>query len=266
VRPFPSAGVSLQNVDGGTLEQVVVTGIRMVNVRAPLFVRLGERGWGQPVPAAGTLARITINDIVATGAAWTSSIMGVPRHDVANIALSDIQISGKGGGDAALMTRPVPEQLREYPDAARFRNLPAYGLYCRHVTGLRLDRTTFTVDERDGRPALVLDDLRGASVKSFVATAPTGTTPVAWLRATRDCVLDGVRAPDAEMLARLSGAETAKVRVVGVAADPSEQVVLIDPDVQADALRIQGNVTAKSWSEWRRAAGADPGRQLRQLD
>ena len=266
VRPFPSAGVSLQNVDGGTLEQVVVTGIRMVNVRAPLFVRLAERGWGQPVPAAGTLTKITIADVVATGAAWTSSIMGAPGHDVSNIALSDIRISGKGGGDAALMTRPVPEQLREYPDAARFRNLPAYGLYCRHVTGLRLDRTTFTVDEPDGRPALVLDDVRGASVKSFVATAPTGTTPVAWLRSTRDCLLDGVRAPDAEMLARLSGSETAKVRIVGVAADPSEQVVLLDPEVEAGALRTQGNVTSKSWSERRRAAGADSGRPLRLVD
>jgi polygalacturonase len=108
LRPFPSAGVSLQNVDGGRLEQVVVAGIRMVNVRAPIFVRLGERGQGQTVPAAGTLARITISDIVATGAEWTSSITGVPGHDVSDIALSDIRISGKGGGAAALVTRPEP--------------------------------------------------------------------------------------------------------------------------------------------------------------
>jgi hypothetical protein len=106
--------------------------------------------------------------------------------------------------------------------------------------------------------------VRGASVKGLVATAPSGATPVAWLRSTRDCLLDGVDAPDAEMLARLSGAETAKVRVVG--ADPSEQVVLVDPDVEAGALRTQGNVTSKSWSEWRPAAGADPGRPLRGVD
>src|SRR6185295_4649959 len=77
LRPFPSAGVSLQNVDGGVLEQVVVSNIRMTNVRAPLFVRLGERGWGQPIPRAGTLAKIVITDVVATGAAWTSSITGL---------------------------------------------------------------------------------------------------------------------------------------------------------------------------------------------
>jgi hypothetical protein len=142
--------------------------------------------------------------------------MGAPGHDVSNIALSDIRISGKGGGNAALMTREVPEQLREYPDAARFRHLPAHGLYCRHVTGLSLDRTTFIVDEPDARPALVLDDVRGAIVRRLVATAPSGEAPVAWLRASRDCRLD--------------------------------------PDVEARTLRTEGNVPAKRWSERRRIA------------
>ena len=104
----------------------------MVNVRAPIFVRLGERGQGQTVPAAGTLTKITISDVVATGAEWTSSITGVPGHDVSDIALSDIRISGKGGGDAALVTRPVPEQdarvsrRRAVPQSSRPRPvLPA---------------------------------------------------------------------------------------------------------------------------------------------
>jgi hypothetical protein len=265
VRPFPSAGVSIQNVDGGRLEQVVVTGITMMGVRAPLFVRLAERGWGQAVPSAGTLARITIANLVATGAEWTSSIMGVPGRDVADIALSDIRVTGKGGGDAALVSRPVPEQARDYPDAARFRNLPAHGLYCRHVTRLRLERTTLAVDEADARPALVLDDVRGATVKNLVATAPSGEQPVAWLRASQDCLLDGIRAPEAETLVRLSGPETARIRVVAGAATETQQVALLDPDVPSAVLRTQG-VVSKSPSQGGRAAGADPGRKVRQVD
>ena len=216
VRPFPSAGISLQNVDGGRLEQVVVSGLTMRDVRAPIFVRLGERGQGQTVPLAGTLTKVTIDDIVATGAEWTSSILGSPGHDITEIALSNIRIMGKGGGDAALASRPVPEQLREYPDAARFRNLPAYGLYCRHVTGLRLDRATFRVDEPDGRPALVMDDVRGATVRNLVATEPADGAPLAWLRDSRECRLE--------------------------------------PDVEAKTLRTEGVVSAKSWTERRRAA------------
>jgi polygalacturonase len=222
VRPFPSAGISLQNVDGGRLEHVVVSGLTMRDVRAPIFVRLGERGQGQAVPAAGTLTKITIDDIVATGAEWTSSILGSPGHDVTEIALSNIRITGKGGGDAALVSRPVPEQLREYPDAARFRNLPAYGLYCRHVTGLRVDRATFRVDEPDGRPALVLDDVRGATVRSLMASESADGAPLAWLRASRDC--------------------------------------RFDPDVEAKTLRTEGFVSAKSWTERRRAEETTPAR------
>jgi hypothetical protein len=234
VRSFPSAGVSIQNVDGGRLERVVVSGITMIGVRAPLFVRLAERGWGQAVPAAGELTRITIDDVTATGAEWTSSIMGLPGHAVSDIALGNIRISGTGGGAAALIAQPVPLQRRRYPDAARFRHLPAYGLYCRHVRGLRLDQAWITVEAPDPRPALILDDVGEATVKDLVATASSIGAPVAWLRSARDCVLDGVRAPGARTLARLSGEETARVRVVS--APGVVQNVVIDADVDPGAL------------------------------
>jgi hypothetical protein len=266
VRPFPSAGVSLQNVDGGRLEKVVVTGITMANVRAPIFVRLGARGWGQPVPEAGTLTQITIANLTATGAEWASSIMGVHDHDVADIALSSIRVSGKGGGNASLLSRLVPEQAREYPDAARFRNLPAYGLYCRHVRGLRVDGTTFTVAEPDARPALVLDDVRGARVRGLVATAPVDAGPVAWLTSSQDCQLEGIRSSEAGTLARLSGADTARVRIAGPGG-PGQQIVLLDPDVNATALRAgAGVMPQRQGSEQRHAGGADPAHQLRQAD
>jgi Glycosyl hydrolases family 28 len=266
--PLPSAGVSIQNVDGGRLEQVVVSGITMRNVRAPIFVRLGERGWGQAVPRAGTLAKITISDLTATGAEWTSSITGVPGHDVSDIALSNIRISGKGGGDAALVSRPVPQRRREYPDAARFRDLPAFGLYCRHVTRLRLERTSLTVAAPDARPALVLDDVRQATMASLVVTAPSGAAPVAWLRSTQDCLLEGIHSQDAHTLARLSGAETTRVRIAA-GAGPA-QLVVIDPDVESAALRTDGSVTARVLTsppeEGPGAAAADPAQQLLQAD
>jgi hypothetical protein len=260
MRPFPSAGVSIQNVDGGRLEQVVVTGIAMRNVRAPIFVRLGERGWGQPFPEAGTLTTITISKLVATGAEWTSSITGVRGHDVSDITLSDIGISGKGGGDGALVFRPVPQRRRDYPDAARFRNLPAYGLYCRHVRRLRVERTALTVETPDPRPALVLDDVREATVTNLEASAPLGAAPVAWLRSVQDCLLDGLRSVDTHRLARLSGAETASIRVVADADPP--QLVVIDPDVDPTALRATGSVVARASTpmheqEWGTAA-TDP--------
>jgi hypothetical protein len=246
-------------VDGGRLEQIAVSNITMQGVRAPIFVRLAERGWGQPVSRAGALARITISDVVATGAEWTSSIIGLPGHDVSDIALSNIRISHVGGGHAGLVTRPVPEQRREYPDAARFRHLPAYGLYGRHVARLRLDDVEIGLENPDARPALVLDDVREASVRRLAATAPADGGPVAWLRAARDCWLEGVRAPGAEALARLSGPETTGVGILAGA----DEVVLLDPDVPATALRLGDGATARRWTPSRDGAVA-AGRQPRQ--
>jgi hypothetical protein len=162
---------------------------------------------------------------------------------VTDIALSNIRISGKGGGAAALVDKPVPEKEREYPDAARFRNLPAYGLYCRHVTRLRVDRTTMKVEKPDPRPAVVLDDVNEANVRGLAVTAPSKGAAVVWLRSAQDCVLSGIRAPGAAALARLSEAETARVRVV--AAGGPRQVVLVDRGVEAAALRTEGPVTRR---------------------
>ena len=235
-KPQPSAGVSIQNADGGRLEQIVVSGITMVGLRAPIFVRLSERGRGQDVPAAGTLGRISISDVAAAGATWASSIMGLPGHDVSDISLSDIRIVGKGGGDAAMVTREVPERRREYPDAARTGDLPAHGLYCRHVAGLKVEGVRLTVDEPDARPAVILDNVRKATLRRVEASAPSQPGPVVWLRSARDCLITAIRCrPEAKPVLRITGASTRGVRVAA-GEGHAQPVVLLDAEVDATAV------------------------------
>jgi hypothetical protein len=245
-KPWPSAGISLVTVDGGSLERVRVSGITMAGVRAPLFVRLGRRGLGQKVPAAGALTDISIADIVATGATWPSSIMGIPGHPISNISLKNIRITGKGGGKAALLSRDVPELEKHYPDATMFRDLPAYGLYCRHVKSLRADQLDLKVDQPDTRPAVVLDDVREADLRAIEATPPADGGPVFWLRSVRDGRLHGFRPRSGtKTLVRLSGGDTARVRLAGNDLSRVEQAVTVDPEVDARAVRMEGNVTRR---------------------
>jgi polygalacturonase len=246
-KPFPSAGISLETVDGGRLEQVRVSGIRMVGVRAPIFVRLGRRGRGPTGPAAGELKNVSIAHIVATGAMWTSSITGVPGHPISDISLNDLRITGTGGAKVARLAREVPELESRYPDAAMFNDdLPAYALYCRHVIGLKLDDIDLKIDQPDARPAVVLDDVRKADLKSMVATPPAGASPVLWLRSVRDCLLHRSRPrTGAKTFVRLSGADTAGVRLEGNDFSQVEQVAMVDPEVKATALRMERNVMRK---------------------
>jgi hypothetical protein len=243
-KPQPSAGISLITVDGGRLERVRVSGITMIGVRAPLFVRLGRRGLGQTVPAAGELKDISIAHIVATGATWPSSITGIPGHPISNISLKDIRISGKGGGKAALLSRDVPQLEQQYPDATMFRDLPAYGLYCRHVNGLRADQLDLTTEQPDARPAVVLDDVRQADLRAIAATPSADGGPVFWLRSVRDGTLHGLRRrAGTKTLVRLSGSGTTRVRLVGTDLSPVDQAVMVDPEVDAGAVRVENDVT-----------------------
>ena len=69
----------------------------------------------------------------------------------------------------------VPEMPREYPEPSNFGILPAYGLYARHVRGLTVANVTFTFQIEDRRPAVVLDDVDGATFSTFTAAVPGGT-------------------------------------------------------------------------------------------
>ena len=219
-RPHPwkgqlSSGIALTTVDGGRLERVTIANVRMRDVRCPIFVRLGQRGWGQDVPAAGRLERVTISGVSASGALLAAAITGLAGRPVTDVTLRDVRVSAAGGGDRESAARNVPELEKTYPDAYMFRDLPAYGLYCRHVEGLTLDRVAFSATQPDARPALVLDDVRRAQVRALEATPPTEDGALIWLRSVRDCTLEDLRPrPGTGTLLRLTGAETAGIRLV----------------------------------------------------
>lgn len=242
-----SSGVSLQTVDGGTLERVAVSDIQMSNVRAPIFVRLGKRGRSQDVPVAGELRNVSISNVVAVGAMTPSSITGVPGHPVTEIALKNVRVTARGGAAAEVASQLVREMEKTYPDAYMFRDLPAYGFYCRHVRGLTLDDIELNVERPDARPAVVLDDVEHARMRNLLAMAPAEGQPLVWLRSVRDYHLSGLRArPGTKVALRLSDAKTARVSLVGNDFSQVDEVATIDASVSATALRIEGNVMPRS--------------------
>ena len=142
----PTSGVSLEMVDGASVERIAVSNIVMADMESPIFIRLGNRGRAQAIHQPEHLEGISITDIVATGAERASSISGIPGYPVRRITLQNIRITAKGGGSAVLARKEVPEKENEYPDADMFDDLPAYGLFCRHAETLVLDNVHFHLD------------------------------------------------------------------------------------------------------------------------
>ena len=69
-----------------------------------------------------------------------------------------MQIEAPGGGTEKDARMIVPEITHEYPENDRFgKTLPAYGMYFRHVKGLKLQNIDIRPLQPDAREMLVFD-------------------------------------------------------------------------------------------------------------
>ncbi len=192
----PISGIALESVDGGDIDGVMVSNISMVNVRAPIFLRLGNRGRDMDTPAAGTLRNVIISNIVATGAKQACPIAGIPDHAIQNVTLDNIQIAFAGGGTVEQTDVSVPEDESKYPEATIFGVLSSYGLYCRHVDGLRLRNIHVTVQTPDYRHALVCDDVSRLAIDSFEADRSPGAEATLRFRGVRKALIGNCLLPE----------------------------------------------------------------------
>ncbi|HOC74376.1 MAG TPA: hypothetical protein PKL54_16300, partial [Candidatus Hydrogenedentes bacterium] len=141
------SGVSIESVDGSHIRDIAVSNITMHNVRSPLFVRLGNRGRDLPEPVPGSIERVVVSNIAATGASLPCIIAGIPGHPVRGVTVSGLRAAWKGADPAPAAGEAVPEEEASYPDAYMFGPLPAYGLYCRHAEDVVLENLRLSWEE-----------------------------------------------------------------------------------------------------------------------
>lgn len=162
------SGISLEIVDGGTMDGIAITNISMDGPEVPLFIRLGNRARKHipeaETPPVGHLSNVIISQVMARNAGSTGcSITGIPGYPVRNIKLSNMILEFKGG-----VERPpaeVSELADQYPEATMFGELPAFALYIRHAEAISLSEITARTLLPDGRKPLYEDDVRGLSIK-----------------------------------------------------------------------------------------------------
>jgi polygalacturonase len=195
---FRSA-VALESVDGGLLEDVEISHIRAVNTGNAFFIRLGHRNAKLP---PGKVRQITLRDFDVQVPATRpdagypfpcppgpekynvcpSSVVGIDEAPVENIRLEHIRIRMPGGADKrvayAPLTKVVPERKAVYPEFTMFGELPAWGLYLRHVRGIELRDFTLVLDRPDYRSPIVETDCSRVSrtnVRILKSRTGTGT-------------------------------------------------------------------------------------------
>ncbi len=166
-------GLALEEVDGGSLEDVTISNITMRDItNSPFFLRLGSRQRGPQGVPVGVFRRVNISNVIVYNAEakYSSIISGIPGHDIEDVTLNNIRIYYKGGGTREQAMLEPPEKENDYPEPAMFGELPAYGFFIRHVRGLEMRDVVVTYLKEDARAPFIISDAKQVDLRNIKAT------------------------------------------------------------------------------------------------
>ena len=199
----PISGITLISADGANIEDVNINNIVMDKVRYPFFIRLANRGRDQQTPVPGTLKDVTISNITISDAYIGGMIIALPGHPIENIHFDNINLGLEGGeGDEGKYRvyssleqaeKDIEKAMKKYPSANKFNQVPAYGLYIRHVKNLKLDDLHLSTTETDKRHALYMYAINDVIIDAFNAENINNTSSQlffynvsdAWIRCSK---------------------------------------------------------------------------------
>jgi len=157
--------IKILSVDGANIHDVLVKRMQVDDAGTPIFLRLGARGRTfRPEDVArppGTLSNVVIRNMDVKHARRIGILIsGIPGHVIENVTLQQIAITMSGELETQLPPQPA-ENPAAYPEVRMFGgNLPAFGIYGRHLRGLRMRQVAIASIPGDTRPQQLLSDDR----------------------------------------------------------------------------------------------------------
>lgn len=188
--PGSVSAVSLEACDGTRLSDVRIQNIECDRCACPVFIRLGNRNRAKYVDAVSASAveygrrakkvqsgydfrhrsaveNISVQNLYAKGAEMPVIIAGYRQGGhlkrVQNVTLSHVHIEYAPVREVVDRRLFIPEYAHVYPEANRFRNLPAYALWARHVQGLSLRDFTCKPAPQTWKKEIILKDVHAFS-------------------------------------------------------------------------------------------------------
>lgn len=174
------AGIALEAVDGGIVENVHFNKITMQDVQTPIFIVLGNRGRPQigenkPSPV-GKVSNVVLEHISAIShSKMASSITAFPGYYVENIQLKHVYLNDMGKGTSEDANLVLPENPGTYPENRMYGQIfPCSGLFVRHVKRIILSDVKFALRNEDFRPSIILDDVLDSEISGLDVAPPSG--------------------------------------------------------------------------------------------
>lgn len=159
------SGISLEMVDGGTLEDFLLTDIDIRRAWSPIFMRMEDRGRVRPgveKPHIGTLHRVVIEHVRGEDNGPRGSyLFGAPEGCINDVILWDVVLRQHASVKPVLQDGDISEMKGVYPDAHMIDDLgdaPAYALWTRHVDGVTLKGYQVIPEGEEKRPEWVFGE------------------------------------------------------------------------------------------------------------
>ena len=177
-------GLAIEIADGGEIDGITATGLVMKNVGSPFIIILTDRRRAPIDATIGSIKNVIIDNLTATGpyepvypiryravssddevnnkpSIIASSVVGQPDSKLENISLSNIYLTVPGGRGKEVRDIVVPENPKGMPAAWTHGDLPASGIFFRHVKNLALHNINVFTIEDDAREEMIFDDVEG---------------------------------------------------------------------------------------------------------
>lgn len=164
-----SSGLAFEEVDQGLMDNIVVTNIALNHVHHyPIYITTGCRNRGpKEVTEPSRGQNIMISNVQALDCDSLAGIIitGMENAPLKNISLSNIFVEYRGGGTADMAQKKYREQGTNYPEPRWAGPTPSYGVFARHIDGLKLRDIIFALKKDDGRPAVMLENVKNLDMK-----------------------------------------------------------------------------------------------------
>ena len=187
------SAITIQSVDGGICENVLVDSLYATNVGNAIYLNVGARRDKKSYmdgitisnlyceiasgkPDAGYEYEGPIEDLPRNTS--PCGVIGLPDSKIKNVTLENIEVIYPNGGDRFYAYRgldkldEVPEMPKAYPEFSQHMELPAWGFYVRHVDGITMKNIKLTNLKNDYRTPIVLDDVQNHNITGLEVTEP----------------------------------------------------------------------------------------------
>jgi hypothetical protein len=234
---------------GAVMKDMTFSNIVMDNVKGPISIRLA--GWKMNAEMVwavfddsnweqGKLQNILFNNIRATVPKDNicMSITGTAKTKPDQITFSNIDITFNGGGTADQGSRRNIKDLeRDYPEMYMFGDLPAYGLYIHHASGIVLNNVLFHLNDNDLRPAIVSDDGNDFELTGFKAVGNKNAESLIRLENTQNVSFNACRPLNKiGTFIRVEGRQSRDIRLSGNKTDYANKLFETTSDVTKEAI------------------------------